>query len=321
MNKWLEDSNYLNTLSDNDKIIAEKDINLFTIKFPTQLDGINKCREFAMEMFNENYNLSIIKLLESFPSDHKMEDGSLFWSNGKRCPKPIILDINHEEHLIFIDLTSQILLKCSGYSETKYFNPNYEPQIFNIDDELHIKWIMSASNMRANNYSIPTINKFQTKGFIGKISSSILPTSSLISGLGSLEILKYLMEFNQIKNYKNNSINLIEPSITYSNPIIAPTIEICGVSVNSWTKFEYKTDSTLDEFKKYYEKMFNTVITMIVIETSMIYADFLDSDILNKNLSIIIFEHFSNTQTQNNVSFNLLSNDDIDIPVITVNLI
>ena len=58
---------------------------------------------------------------------------------------------------------------------------------------------------------------------------------------------------------------------------------------------------------------------MIVIDTSMIYADFLDPDILNKNLSIIISEHFSNIQ--NNVSFNLLSNDNIDIPVITVNLI
>ena len=319
MNKWLEDSNYLNTLSDNDKIIAEKEINLFTVKFPTQLDGIKKCREFAMDMFNENYNLSIIKLLESFPSDHKMENGSLFWSNGKKCPKPIIPDINDEEHLIFIDLTSQLLLKCSGYSETKYFNPNYKPHNLNIDDELHIKWIMSASNMRANNYSIPTINEFQTRGFIGKIIPSILPTSSLVSGLSSLEILKYLMGFNQIENYKNNSINLIEPLIIYSNPIIAPMIEIGGISVNSWTKFEYKTDSTLDEFKKYYEKIFNTVITMIVIETSMIYADFLDSDILNKKLSIIISEHFSNTQ--NNVSFNLLSNDNIDIPVITVNLI
>ena len=125
MNKLLKDPNYLNTLVDNDKIIAEKDINLFTIKYPIQLDGIEKCRDWAIDMFNENYNESIIKLLESFPPTGDVP----FWINGKRCPKPIILDLTNKEHFEFIKVTSDLLLRC--YSENKYF-----PQEFNFDNTI-----------------------------------------------------------------------------------------------------------------------------------------------------------------------------------------
>jgi hypothetical protein len=76
----------------------------------------------------------------------------------------------------------------------------------------------------------------------------------------------------------------------------------------------------LNEFKNYYEKVFDTLIIMIVIESTMIYAEFLDSDVLNKKLSTVLLEHFK-TNIPDNISFNLLSNDEKDIPIITVNLI
>jgi hypothetical protein len=52
----------------------------------------------------------------------------------------------------------------------------------------------------------------------------------------------------------------------------------------------------------------------------MIYAEFLDQDILELLLSKIICDHFKTDIIPNNISFNLLSNDDKEIPVISVNL-
>jgi len=314
LNKWLEDPNYLDKLEENEKIKAKKDIEIFTVKYPIK-DGIEKCREFAIDMFNENYNNSILKLLESFPPNHQTNDNTSFWSNGKKCPKPIILDITNKEHIQFIEATTELLLKCSKLDCNKY-----ESQEFYIDNDLHVKWIMSASNMRANNYSIPIIDEFKTRGIVGNIKPIIPMTSSISAGLISLEILKYLIGFKEIENYKKSDINLTESNISFTNPIPAPMIEICGSLVNSWTKFEYNNDSTLDHFKKYYEKLFDTLISMIVIDTTMIYAEFLDSDVLNKNLSVILSEYFSTDSIPSNVGFNLLSSDNKELPVITINL-
>ena len=144
--------------------------------------------------------------------------------------------------------------------------------------------------MRANNYSIPNIDYFQTKGIVGKIIPTIITTSSIISGLSVLEMLKYLMDFKEVDEYKSSTVNLADLSIVKSEQLVkASMIDIAGIKVNSWTKFEYSKDTTLNEFKIYYEKIFETVISMIVIDTTMIYADFLDSDKLDQNLSCLLY--------------------------------
>jgi len=59
---------------------------------------------------------------------------------------------------------------------------------------------------------------------------------------------------------------------------------------------------------------------MIVIDTTIIFADFIESDVLNKNLSDILLNHFKTDILPKDINFNLLSNDK-EIPVIIINLI
>ena len=124
-----------------------------------------------------------------------------------------------------------------------------------------------------------------------------------------------------IDNFKTNTINLIDSTIISSIPPIAKMIEVGGVLINNWTKFEYNKNTTLNEFKKYYENIFETIITMIVIDTTMIFADFIETEVLNKNLLDILLNHFNTDILPKNINFNLLSNDDKEIPVIIINLI
>jgi len=350
MNKYSLDSLYINTLEQNEKAIAEEYINLFTIKYPIQINSLLTCIIWAIDMFNENYYHSINKLLETFPSNHEISEGIPFWSAGKKCPKPIRFDNTNQQHLEFIESTVHLLLDCTGISNNFKLNDilkileslsdisninnkdvhtklTYIPQELNINNKnnnetnWHIKWITIASNMRANNYLIPNVNNYYVKGIVGKIIPTIITTTSIISGLSLIEMLKYLIGYTEIKHYKSSFVNLVDTSITYSTPLIAPMIEIAGIKVNSWTKFEYSKDTSLNEFKIYYEKFFDTIISMIVIDITMIYADFLDTEILNINLSKILCNHFKTDIVPKNISFNLLSSSDKEIPIISINII
>jgi len=369
MNKWIYNINYLNELSHIEKNIAIEDINFYSFKYPTQKLGFKCCAIWAIDMFMENYYNSIIQLLHTFPPSKEVVPGVLFWSAGKRCPKPIKFDITNNLHMDYIEATTNLLAITSGLQEKitreelieliKDYKPceftpknmeiasndselekikiidntnleignksdftnKYIPQEFEKDDDKnwHISWITAASNMRALNYGIPNIDYQQTKGIAGRIIPAISTTTSIVSGLILLEVIKYINGFDNIENYKSSFINLAEPILIYSEPISAPFIDVAGVKVNSWTKFEYHKDSTLGEFKLYYENIFKTNINIIIIGTSMAYADFIDDNVLSKKLSQVIFDILD--EVPSNVSFILGVDDDSkNIPSINVKL-
>ena len=350
MNKWINKPTFLNNLNQNEKTIAEEDINLFTCKYPTQLNKIKECVRWAIDMFMENYNNSIIQLLNTFSPTHEITPGILFWSGGKRCPKPIVFDINNTLHIDYIEATTHILARCSGlidnFTRDELYEmisdytlnqniltkqslimssndliANFSPQEFEKDDDTnwHINWITASSNLRANNYNIPCATKQQTKGIAGHIIPAIATTTAAVSGLILLEMLKYLNGFKQVNLYRSTFINLAEPILVYSDPIEASMIDIAGNKINSWTKFEYIHNSTLYEFKKYYEELFKINISMIVVGNSMIYADFLGDEFLNKTLNDIIIS--LDIDIQSIIVFNIVSDmENIYIPAIIVNL-
>ena len=365
MNKWIKNPTFLNELSQVEKTIAEEDINLFTCKYPTQLNKIKGCAVWAVDMFVENYNNSIVQLLHTFSPTHQITPGILFWSGGKRCPQPINFDINNTLHIDYIEATTHILARCSGlidnftrnelcemiseYTPKKFvptdkqiatnisdvsnsfsindtrapngFIANFKPQEFEKDDDTnwHIDWITTASNLRANNYNIPCATKQQTKGIAGRIIPAIATTTAAVSGLILLEMLKYLNGFKQVDLYRSSFINLAEPVVVYSEPIKASMIDVAGSKINSWTKFEYIHNSTLDEFKKFYEELFKINISMIVVGNAMVYADFLGDESLNKTLYDIILSLDDNIESM--VVFNIMTDmENIDIPAIIVNL-
>jgi len=201
------------------------------------------------------------------------------------------------------------------------FKPNFVAQEFEKDDDTnyHISYITAASNLRAMNYNITMADRQQTKGIAGRIIPAISTTTSAVSGLILLEMIKYLMGIKDVTKYRSTFINLADPLLVYSEPVVAGSIDVAGVKMNSWTKFEYKVDSTLEEFKKYYEDMFKVQISMIVIGTSMVYADFMEND-TTKILSQLICETMECEKAPSNVTFTLAADNDVDIPAINVML-
>ena len=333
LNKLIDNPNYLSTLEEIEKDQAIKDINVYKKYFTEELYV-----KFALEMFNENYELSINQLLEKFSPTHEISEGVLFWSNGKRCPKPITFDIDNELHIDYIEATVNLLILCSDIykplsreqikliitkpestnssEECILLKKKYKPQVLEKDDDSnwHIKWITSASNLRNINYSIPIISFYETKGIAGKIIPAIVTTTSAVAGLTIIEMMKYLLNM-ELKDYRSTFINLAEPLLVYSEPIQAPMITIAGNEINSWTKFEYTKDTSLNEFKLYFEKLFKITITMIVFGTCILYADFMnDEEPLNKLLSENISSELKN------ITINIMTSDETELPSIIVNI-
>lgn len=322
LNKYLQDPTIINSIDENES----KYIKMLTTIYDTQ-HNVNDCIDFSIRLFNELYYDNINKLLSEFPKDHKLENGDLFWSAGKKCPKPIKLDLNNEYHLDFIINTSELIAYCSGLvsditketiikyktgnESNKSFSvkPNYNSDEFDKDNELHINWINSASNLRAINYNILPVDIYETKGIAGKIIPAIATTTSAVAGLIIMEFIKYMNKC-KLEDYRSTFINLADPMIVYSEPLSAPMLSIAGVKINSWTQFKYSVKSTLREFKEYYDKLFETDINMIVFDSAMVYADFLGEEALDKQLIDIITDLELNKKSTVIASiFNEESND------------
>jgi ubiquitin-activating enzyme E1 len=120
--KWLKDSAVFNHGVSNDNSQGKEDVMNFLIKL--NIKTFDSCIERAVDMFYVNYKNSIIQLLTTYPADSKNEDGKLFWSNGKRAPKPInTYDVNDENQLDYVEATSHLLARI--YTLNDSFDREY----------------------------------------------------------------------------------------------------------------------------------------------------------------------------------------------------
>ena len=360
INKWIKDSSVFNNGVSVENTQGKEDVFNFLIKF--NIKSFTDCVHCAIIMFYEKYKHQIEQLLTTYPEDYKTDDSNIFWSNGKRMPKPFDkVDSNNSYHLDYIEATSRLIAQvyqldeqverdeiksiADKYEYINTFNKSVDivlpdnssfknivlkPEEFDKDNIMHVKFITTSSNLRAINYSIPPITFQETKGIAGRIIPAIATTTSVVSGLIVLEILKYIVDKvnsnkPKIDTYRSTYVNLADTTLVYSEPISAGSIEIVGQKFNIWTKFKMNEDIILQKFKEYYENMFKTEISMITYGTAILYSnlDFINCDIdITKNLSEII------KQINNDVDFNeisiitIISSDDkINLPEIHFKII
>lgn len=371
INKWIKDNSVFDNGINIENNQGKEDVLNFLIKL--DIKSFDDCVYRAIDMFYENFKHQIVQLLTTYPEDYKMEDGSIFWSNGKRSPTPFDkFDSNNNYHIDYVEATSHLIARVyqlddnidrekikfiiDGYNFNDTFKINKDIKIATKDTEIqttiidiklpdntiyknlvlkseefekdditnwHVQFINASSNLRAINYGIPPSTLQETKGIAGRIIPAIATTTSVVSGLIVLEMIKYmLVKFNsienKIENYRSTFVNLADTTLVYSEPIPAEQIDVAGQKFNVWTKFEYTEDTSLEKFKKYYENMFKTEISMIVYGTTMLYSDFMDCEIdKTKSLSEII------KQINPDVDFNEISilsiastDNDINLPEI-----
>jgi len=177
------------------------------------------------------------------------------------------------------------------------------PLIFEKDNKSHIKWITATSNLRALNYSIDPITSYETKGIAGKIIPAIATTTSIVAGLITIEMLKYLNDNTDINKFNSTFFNLSTNMIISAPPQKCKEIEICNKKFNAWHKFIENENITIKQFIEKYNKLFNINIDIINLDNSIVYADFI-ADTSHKLLSEIISNN-KNILTINSDDFQL----------------
>ena len=153
------------------------------------------------------------------------------------------------------------------------------PVEFEKDDDTnhHIDFITAASNLRAENYKIPTADRHKTKFIAGKIIPAIATTTALVTGLVNLELYKMVDGKDDIEQYKNGFINLALPFFGFSEPIASPKGKYKGpngeVTIDKiWDRFEVE-NVTLTAFLEDF-KAKGLDISMISSGVSLLYASF-----------------------------------------------
>lgn len=155
----------------------------------------------------------------------------------------------------------------------------FRPIEFEKDDDsnYHIDFIVSAGNLRAMNYKIDTVDRWQGKIIAGKIIPAVASTTAMITGLGTIEFLKMVlypgatlkagsnssgMELQKrpIDHYKSAFVSLAGPQFILSepgaskrtrssdyDPIALGPVKARPEGFTTWdkTRVEIKCDATL----------------------------------------------------------------------------
>ncbi len=81
--------------------------------------SFDKCIEYSIKKFTENFDYRIQQLLYNFPADYTNNDGSKFWSGSKRVPHPIRYDSHDELSLWFISSYAILLARALSVDDIK----------------------------------------------------------------------------------------------------------------------------------------------------------------------------------------------------------
>lgn len=320
-NKYLNDPNYLSSLTDNEK--GEMISNIVYL-WDNKCNSFDDCVRFAFDRFYEKYDHLIQQLLYAYPKDTETSSGINFWSGGKRCPVPInfnplnelhtsyvsstafliaeIFNVKHNGIINFEDInyksnkfipSDDVKITANDKEETENSKTRYvgldesklpsiiEMKQFNIksidfekDDDTnnHIQFITCSSNLRASNYDIPFADFYETKIKAGKIIPAIATTTSMVSGLVTVEMIKYLFGKRKIEDYKNTFLNLALSMVAQSEPMPVNYNEVKEKKFSIWDYFEIKEDLKLCDLFNRLGKELDVEIDTLSIGSKLILA-------------------------------------------------
>lgn len=147
---------------------------------------------------------------------------------------------------------------------------------FDKDNDTHMEVIVATSNLRARSYKIQEADMHKSRFIAGKIIPAIATTTALVTGLVCFEFVKVFQD-KPVDQFKNGFVNLALPLFTFSEPIEPKTTRTMlkgeEYKWTAWDRLEVDIgDITLKEFLAYFEKEYESEVSMLSFGVTILYA-------------------------------------------------
>merc|ERR1711871_1290714 len=164
-----------------------------------------------------------------------------------------------EEESVSMDEISSLVDSIAGSIQGSFLSQLVADEFEKDDDSnYHIAYITAASNLRARCYGIKEVDFFRTKIVAGKIIPAIATTTSLVSALVVVELVKIVQDVD-VALLKNCFLNLALPVMQMSEPFPPQFKDLGnGVKFSEWDRWEVNLGGTvtLDQFIEHFKAEF-----------------------------------------------------------------
>eukprot|EP01087_Luapelamoeba_hula_P010492 TRINITY_DN277_c3_g2_i1.p1 TRINITY_DN277_c3_g2~~TRINITY_DN277_c3_g2_i1.p1 ORF type:complete len:705 (+),score=110.05 TRINITY_DN277_c3_g2_i1:1164-3278(+) len=100
VNNWIDNNSYLQTMAPMTQMTAIRTISkCLGSERPQNLED---CVLWARGIFERHFNHALVRLLDTYPLDHKDTTGAPFWIGGKLPPTPTIFDATKDDHVVWL---------------------------------------------------------------------------------------------------------------------------------------------------------------------------------------------------------------------------
>ncbi|CAI5766995.1 ubiquitin-like modifier-activating enzyme 7 [Podarcis lilfordi] len=167
-----------------------------------------------------------------------------------------------------------------------------EPIHFEKGNDIHLNFIMTAANLRAENYGIPPADKLQAMKIVGRIVPAIATTTTAVAGLVCLELYKLVWRHRRLSSYRNSFLQLSEPLLNRFQPLSSqPIYEYRQKTWSCWDRIEVPgvdaqgKEITLRDLCKHLQMEHSLVLEMLLYGKALLYAGFCEEKAKEQKLS------------------------------------
>ncbi|XP_041946570.1 ubiquitin-like modifier-activating enzyme 1 [Alosa sapidissima] len=153
------------------------------------------------------------------------------------------------------------------------------PLEFEKDDDsnFHMDYIVAASNLRAENYDIPTADRLKSKLIAGRIIPAIATTTAAVAGLMCLELYKLVQGHRRLQSFRVAYINLAVQMCVMSTPSKPRSFTVAGREYSLWDSFlvegrpDGQQEMTLGGLLKHIKQTHNLEVCSLFYGPAMLY--------------------------------------------------
>ncbi|XP_075569577.1 ubiquitin-like modifier-activating enzyme 7 [Pelecanus crispus] len=155
--------------------------------------------------------------------------------------------------------------------------PVMEPIHFEKDNDIHVDFIMAASNLRAENYGIPPADWLTSKRIAGRIVPAIITTTAAVAGLACLEVYKLVWGGQDPSCYRNSNLCLSDCLLLRVQPLPPPTYRYGGQEWSCWDRLEMQAigadgqEMTVQEVLDWLQRTHGWTVTMLLRGHTVLY--------------------------------------------------